>query len=324
MLLQSLRLHNFRQYRGDQSISFSTDPQKNVTMILGDNTYGKTTLLQAFNWCFYEKVMLDNPDDLLNYDVANEMQNGSSEDVEVQIEFIHGGLNYTLIRTRRYTKTGADIHGAKPTVSMSFIDKDGQTNPIKSYQVDNVVKSILPEGLSSYFFFDTERVATVSTRGDLRDSVKGLLGLTVLENGINHLGSKAKRKSVLGKLYGSLDEDGDKRAKEALARIQDSKERLDANDKRLKECNSQIEQLTAQKEQYDELLRENSQSKSLEAEKRGMRSRSRLLPVFVQAQSRPCSGASARPLCISFLPLSSNVRSSSSRTPSLTTRASRT
>lgn len=296
MLLQSLRLHNFRQYRGDQSISFSTDPQKNVTVILGDNTYGKTTLLQAFNWCFYEKVMLDNPDDLLNYDVANEMQNGSSEDVEVQIEFIHGGLNYTLIRTRRYTKTGADIHGSKPTVSMSFIDKDGQTNPIKSYQVDNVVKSILPEGLSSYFFFDTERVASVSTRGDLRDSVKGLLGLTVLENGINHLGSKAKRKSVLGKLYGSLDEDGDKRAKEALARIQDSRERLDANDERLKECNSQIEQLTAQKDQYDELLRENSQSKSLEAEKerheKSVRAASSLRASTITAMQRGFSSSS--------------------------------
>ena len=31
MLLKSLRLHNFRQYKGDQTIAFSTDPDRNVT-----------------------------------------------------------------------------------------------------------------------------------------------------------------------------------------------------------------------------------------------------------------------------------------------------
>lgn len=53
MLIKSLKLKNFRQFKGDININFSYDPQKNVTIILGDNTYGKTTLLQAFSWCFY-------------------------------------------------------------------------------------------------------------------------------------------------------------------------------------------------------------------------------------------------------------------------------
>jgi len=91
MLLKSLRMRNFRQYKGTQSIAFATDPEKNVTVILGDNTYGKTTLLQAFNWCMYENVLLDNPEDMLNYDIAESMPNGETEEVEVEIALVHGG-----------------------------------------------------------------------------------------------------------------------------------------------------------------------------------------------------------------------------------------
>lgn len=47
MLIKTLRMENFRQFKGTTSVSFSVDPKQNVTVILGDNTFGKTTLLQA-------------------------------------------------------------------------------------------------------------------------------------------------------------------------------------------------------------------------------------------------------------------------------------
>lgn len=52
MIIKSIALNNFRQYKGAQApILFSTDKEKNVTVILGVNTSGKTTLIQAFEWC---------------------------------------------------------------------------------------------------------------------------------------------------------------------------------------------------------------------------------------------------------------------------------
>ena len=57
MLIKSLKMQNFRQFKGITAVDFSCDPEQNVTIILGDNTFGKTTLLQAFNWCFYETVI---------------------------------------------------------------------------------------------------------------------------------------------------------------------------------------------------------------------------------------------------------------------------
>jgi DNA sulfur modification protein DndD len=34
MLLKSLMIKDFRQFKGEQRISFSTDPEKNVTIIM--------------------------------------------------------------------------------------------------------------------------------------------------------------------------------------------------------------------------------------------------------------------------------------------------
>ena len=174
MLLKSLRLLNFRQYEGTQRVEFSVDSDKNVTVILGDNTFGKTTLLQAFSWCFYGKVNLPNAEMLLNYDVADGMRNGETADVEVEIELVHNNRLYSLLRSQIYSKVGGNVRGDAPTKKMSFLKPDGQSEPINSGKIDEVIKSILPEDLSSYFFFDTERVAAVSDRKDLSSSVKDL------------------------------------------------------------------------------------------------------------------------------------------------------
>ena len=49
MKIKSIKLHNFMRYKGDNELFFSTDNEKNVTVVLGDNTFGKTTLAQAFS-----------------------------------------------------------------------------------------------------------------------------------------------------------------------------------------------------------------------------------------------------------------------------------
>lgn len=267
MLLKSLRLHNFRQYKGTQVVCFSADPEKNVTVILGDNTYGKTTLLQSFYWCFYGKVQLDNPDDLLNYDVMNELAAGDSEDVEVEIELEHKGLDYTITRTRTYSNTGGKIQAGLAHVSMGYRRDDGQTEPVKDARIETTIKQILPEGLSSYFFFDTERVANVSARKDLGDSVRGLLGLTVLENAIKHLGTKNQKRTVIGKLYASMNVDGDKRAENARQCYEAALDRREEIGERLDECKREITHLTARKTQLDEILRDDAKAKDLERQK---------------------------------------------------------
>lgn len=222
MLIKSLKMQNFRQFKGTTAVDFSCDPNQNVTIILGDNTFGKTTLLQAFNWCFYETVMFDNnPDFLLNLEMANGMMNGDSETVSVEICVIHNSIEYVVSRSQQYLCANNKVTGAKKCqAKVSYKQPDGQTESVRALEVQNVIENILPKDLSTYFFFDTERVRSISTRKDVSDAVKGLLGLSIMDNAIKHIGTKGNKKTVLGKLYGAMDTDGDKRARDALDMIQ--------------------------------------------------------------------------------------------------------
>lgn len=269
MLIKSLKMENFRQFRGITKVDFSCEPDKNVTIILGDNTYGKTTLLQAFNWCFYGKVNFDQrPDFLLNYELASEMRVGEQQVVEVEITVLHDGVEYIITRSQRYTCYNQAVKGeGSPVVKVSYRQADGQIESVRALQVDNVINNILPEDLSSYFFFDTERVNSISNRKDVAEAVKGLLGLSIIDSAIKHLGDRTKKSTVIGKLYGNMDLDGDTKAQEALNRIQTAEEKRVEIAKQIEECDSQINQYEARKEQLDAILRDNQTTARLQKQK---------------------------------------------------------
>lgn len=60
MKFESIKLHNFMRYKGETEIRFSCNNTKNVTVVLGDNAFGKTTLAQAFRWGLFEELNTTN------------------------------------------------------------------------------------------------------------------------------------------------------------------------------------------------------------------------------------------------------------------------
>lgn len=268
MLIKTLRLENFRQFKGVTQINFSCDAERNVTVILGDNTFGKTTLLQAFNWCLYGEANFDNDKDLLNSDLAVHMKNGERETVSVEISLLHNGTEYIVTRTQRYTCGGVKAHGeAVPTVMVSYKRDDGQTKPIDSERtMSEMINSWLPKELSTYFFFDTERISTVSQRRDLANAVKNFLGFSALENTLRHLGDRLLKSTVIGRIYNSMDSDGDAKAQQALNAAQTAREKREAIAKQLEECSEQIARYEERKSELEKILRENQSTTDLQKE----------------------------------------------------------
>lgn len=78
MLLESIKLQNFRQFR-NESIDFAKgEDGKNVTIIIGENGTGKTTFAQAFFWCMYGETEFSDKI-ILNKVVAAEMRPDQEE-----------------------------------------------------------------------------------------------------------------------------------------------------------------------------------------------------------------------------------------------------
>jgi DNA sulfur modification protein DndD len=68
MILEEIRLTDFRCFYGKCSIKFSTDSDRNVTLIYAENGVGKTTLLNALLWCFFGETTerFEKKEDMLN------------------------------------------------------------------------------------------------------------------------------------------------------------------------------------------------------------------------------------------------------------------
>jgi len=241
MVLKSIQLTDFRQFRGEQpAITFSTDPEKNVTIIHGDNGTGKTTLAQAFRWCLYDNT--DFKDKLvLNKATAQQMTPADESTVKVKLVLEHSGRLYTITRTQRYTKQATGAVKANQTVlSVGYRADDGTQKFIPDgVQTDYEIKKILPEDLSHYFFFNGEKLDDMKEEIDKGKSsefgkaVRGILGLSAFQEALRHL------KSVIKSYEDSFDKGGDATIATLSSTIDKCNARIESIDQRLTEIDNE-------------------------------------------------------------------------------------
>lgn len=258
MLIKKLELENFRQYIGKQTIEFSTDREKNVTVLIGVNTSGKTTLVRAFEWVLYGTNEFDDKV-LLNKNVAENMQVGETKAVKGELTIEHESetgetITYVIERKQIYTCTGTSVRANVSEAKISYLQPDGQTKTKLDTDFYMNVERILPRRLSNYFFFGGERVGNIATKDDIKDSVQGLMGLDVLNNAISHL------RTVINKLKKSLDFSGDSKAIDTQNKLNGAIVRKQECENELNTVTEQLEYYQAEKEKYAALLRANEET----------------------------------------------------------------
>ena len=148
MLIKQITLQNFRQFKGKQELVFATDSNQNVTVLLGDNTFGKTTILQAFNWCLFNEADFpkeSNPDFLLNLDLAEEKA-GMEQKLEVYVELIleHNDIEYTILRKRPYVDRGYGNWVPLQTQLTVVYKEGGLTKPVREGEEQQIIIVFFP------------------------------------------------------------------------------------------------------------------------------------------------------------------------------------
>ena len=200
MIIQSIELTNFRQFK-NQKIEFSQDKDKNITVILGDNTYGKTTLIRAFLWGLYGDNKSFKDKVLLNKDVQDEMDVFSQRTVKVEIELEHHGKDYSICTEQTYSKTTDDriVSDGKPVTHIVITDENGSKD-INVNRANLEIGKILNPDLVDYFFFDgeTNKIEEVAKTKNLKGAVSDLVGLKRLEE-LKDLFDSTKNSSVTSK-----------------------------------------------------------------------------------------------------------------------------
>ena len=214
MLLRSIELHNFRQFI-DEKIDFSTDPDRNVTLVIGDNGTGKTTFAQAFTWWLYGETDFSNKV-MLNRLVAEKMTPDQKVTVKVILALTHGDADYEIIRSQEYRKSYSNkITGANTVLNISRKNKNGGIKYLKPNECEFEIKKIIPKELAGYFFFDGERIEKMSKEiasgrksSNFSNAVQNLTGLNATLSALDHL-SPTRKTSVYGKFNEAYKGDSD-------------------------------------------------------------------------------------------------------------------
>jgi len=230
MKFTQLKMVNFMRYKGTNILDFSCNPEKNVTVVLGENTAGKTTIAQAFRWALYGELITTQYNDtkdisVLNNELLGEMGPNDYRDVVVEIDMEHEEKKYHLLRkatfSRKFPKYIARQEYEKLAMSIkeknvgstTLHDNAGDINGKNKGIVDEIISELLPKSLSRYFLFDGERWSDEKNKKtDIKESVYAIMGISpikLMKMHLNELGTYGRNsvvKQLKGKLTGSGDE----------------------------------------------------------------------------------------------------------------------
>lgn len=273
MLLKKIKYHNFRPFIGDQEIELTPDGDagKNVIVVLGNNTFGKSTFVLSFIWCLYGESRFSRKDDILNKKVEAQMKFGQQEYAMVEVVFEDDNKCYTMTRTQQFTKgQNGYLNADKSYAKLTYVTEKGETKSLGSSQatINEVISAILPNELSSFFFFEGEKNNEI-TRKDLGTAVRTLLGLEAFEKMRTHLFGSSNQSSpsptsVMGYYQEKQNDVSNDKAKAEYSKAVAAKEAIEQIDKRIEEINDNISSYEKSIEEINERLRQAAPSKELQ------------------------------------------------------------
>lgn len=197
LIFDAIRINNFGGYFGESQANFPLG-DRNIMVIQGRNTGGKTSFLNALKWCLYGEVGTRSDVTMPLTQLFNSNAIAEGEDLmRVVLEARIKGEPYTIIRQakRRFPNT-------RPTSDNDFaihfeVKKDGQV--LSEDHSKKVINRIAPRIISRFFLFDGELLKEYEdliekrSRGStypLVEAIEDVLGLPALKTASRFL-SKA-------------------------------------------------------------------------------------------------------------------------------------
>ena len=193
MIIKKLELHNFGVYAGTNTFEFCAN--KPIVLIGGLNGRGKTTFLEAVLLSLYGKNSFayseSSGQTYGQYLKSYVNLSDGTKQTYVELTFYMDAEEKNEFRIRREW-SGSLLR----TSEKVLVYKDGEYNQFLTDNWAMFIENVLPSALSNFFFFDGEKIATLAegnTSIQMKESIKALLGITVLDHLQNDLGRVISR-----------------------------------------------------------------------------------------------------------------------------------
>ena len=193
MIINRLTLHNFGVYAGTNVFEFTH--KKPIVLIGGMNGRGKTTFLEAILLSLYGANSIAYKES--KYNSYNQYLRGFvnkdhwSQSSCLELEFsLNDNSEDTYLVRREWNAL------SKITKEVITVQKNGSYSEFLTKNWAMFVENILPSALSSFYFFDGEKIAELAvakTDDQMKESIRSMLGITVLDVLKNDLGRSIRR-----------------------------------------------------------------------------------------------------------------------------------
>ena len=198
MIITKLTFHNFGVYAGNNVFEFESS--KPVVLIGGMNGRGKTTFLEGVLLALYgANSFAYSESKYSSYgQYLKAFVNTADGSLETYVELEFKLENET---DERYLIRRSWPGNGQRTRETIQVKKDGQDNTFLTDNWAMFIENILPSGLSSFFFFDGEKIAELAvenTNVQMKESIKTLLGISVLDlldNDISRIVNRVGKRS---------------------------------------------------------------------------------------------------------------------------------
>lgn len=198
MIINRLTMHNFGVYAGTNIFEFIHE--KPIALIGGMNGRGKTTFLEAILLSLYGANSIAYKESKYNsynqYLRSYVNKNHWSQSSFIELEFVLNESSNDTYEVKREWNGLSKI--TKETIS---VQQNGMYSEFLTKNWAMFVENILPSALSSFYFFDGEKIAELAvakTDDQMKGSIRSMLGITILDvlkNDLNRSIRKISKKS---------------------------------------------------------------------------------------------------------------------------------
>jgi len=263
MILHSMTVENFRQFRGKHVLEFYTPSmgQSNVTVIFGENGRGKTGLFRAIIFCLFGERRLsqdgDVPQEELQLVNVSALTDNPGQPIRtvVELKFTHREQAYHLRRAILGMQDGDRVIEEEDEKSLFLITADGNSKLVPITEIDAIINNILDRRVKDYFLLDGEKIerltrASIEQRREISVGIRNLLNVDALEIAIKAVGRVAK--TLDNELSSSSHED----LSRLLKRLGDNEEEQDNSKNRLEKLAAEIRLARKEIDKTDKALDE--------------------------------------------------------------------
>lgn len=262
--IKSLQLKDFGAFKGEQA--FTLPDEEGVTVFYGENMRGKTTLLNAFRFALFGKIIGRGRRPVSFHDMINwEARADGARSFEVRLNLTHAGADYRLTRTCRPKSGTSDPTSHADYVADYYLERGGHILPAQQAALE--LERILPEQIARFFLFDGELLQEYEDllHGDtdmgpkISQAIERILGLPTLTK------SRDSLKFALDKAEErvALAAQGDQKTREFGNQLQDLVEQREVLTADLFRHEKEIEELRTRKVAIEDDMRRRERMASL-------------------------------------------------------------